>query len=81
MIIENLSLADVYLISDLQSQDVISSNMARNIQGTLDDAEKNTKLLDYIIKQSKDCLNSFQDILRKRRQGHVAQLFDEPGKS
>ena len=55
--------------------------MARTIQGTLDDAEKNTKLLNYILKQSKACLDSFQDILRNHRQIHVAQLFDGPGKS
>ena len=81
VIIGNLNLDDVYLISDLQSQDVISSNMARNIQKTTDDVEKNTKLLNYILKQSKASLERFRDILIKHRQGHVAQLFDEPGKS
>ena len=81
VIIENLNLDDVYLISDLQSQDVISSNMARIIQRTTDHAEKNTILLNYILKQSKACLERFQDVLRKHRQGHVAQLFDEPGKT
>ena len=80
-IIENLCLDDGYLISHLQSQEIISSNMARIIQGTSDDAEKNTKLLNYILKQSKACLENFQDILRNHRQGHVAQLFDEPGKT
>ena len=55
--------------------------MARTIQRITDDAEKNTKLLNTILKQSKACLESFQDILRNHRQGHVAQLFDEPGKS
>ena len=55
--------------------------MAQTIRRIQDDAEKNNKLLSYILKQSKACLESFQNILRNRRQGHVAQLFDEPGKS
>ena len=54
--------------------------MARMIQRVADDAEKNTKLLNYILKQSKACLESFQDILRNHRQEHVAKLFDAPGK-
>ena len=78
-IIENLCL-DVCLISYLQSQEVISSSIASTLQRTSDDAEKNAKLLDYILKQSKACLDSFQDILRNHRQIHVAHLFDEPGK-
>ena len=81
VIIENLCLDDVYFISDLQSQEIISSNMVGIIQGIPDDAEKNTKLLNYILKQFKACLENFQDILRNHRQGHVAQLFDEPGKT
>ena len=55
--------------------------MARTIHNTSDDAEKSTKLLNFILKQSKACLETFQDILRKHRQEHVAQLFDAPGKS
>ena len=55
--------------------------MARTIRRTFDDAEKNTKLLNFILKQSKACLETFQDILRKHRQEHVAKLFDAPGKS
>ena len=55
--------------------------MARTIRRTFDDAEKNAKLLDFILKQSKACLDCFQDILRKHRQEHIAKLFDAPGKS
>ena len=65
-------------MSELQAREIITTNMANRLQ-KMDD-EKNTHLLNFMLKQSKYRLESFLDVLRRFNQAHVAKLFELPGK-
>ena len=75
-IISNLELDDDRLISELQSNDIISGGLAEKIRKLTLDDEKNTQLLNFMLKQSKGTLDSFIDVLKNNRQPHVARLFE-----
>ena len=59
---------------------MISIELYTKVLSAKTDADKNTILLDYILKCSQNTLNAFIEIIQEQNQPHIAELFKIPGK-
>ena len=78
-IIESLDTSGI-LLEELRSQNVISIELYTKVLSAKTDADKNTILLDYLLKCSQNTLNAFIEIIQVQNQPHIAGLFKIPGK-
>ena len=67
------------LLDELISKGIISQHTKQLVREENTDLERNTVLLDIILKSSKGRLNQFISCLEEQ-QSHVASLFKCPGK-
>ena len=78
-IIERLDTSGI-LLEELRSQNVISIELYTKVISAKTDSDKNTILLDYLLKCSQNTLNAFIEIIQEQNQPHIAELFIIPGK-
>ena len=78
-IVANLGL-NSELLTLLRARNIIPSNLEKSLRKIENDNERNNTFMDYILKQSKESLDEFLQILRNETapdQGHVAKLFTD----
>ena len=77
-IIERLDTSGIVL-DELRSQNVISTELYTKVLSAKTDADKNTVLLDYMLKCSQKTLDTFIGILHDHNQPYLAELFGVTG--
>ena len=77
-IVERLDTSGI-LLEELRSQNVISMELYTKVLSAKTDADKNTILLDYMLKCSQSTLNAFIEIIQEQNQPHIAELFKVTG--
>ena len=78
-IVERLDTSGI-LLEELRCQNIISIEVYSKVLSAKTDADKNTILLDYMLKFSQNTLSAFIDIIQEQNQPHIAELFKIPGK-
>ena len=69
------------LLSILMSKNIISDEIYSKIHSKQVDIERNSLLLDHILKGSQQALDMFIDVLKDQNQCHVANFFRIPGEN
>ena len=59
----------------LVEKKIVSAEFNSKLLSTRTDADRNTLLLDYMMKRSQRKLNAFIEVLQKENQTHVSELF------
>ena len=78
-IIENLDSSGIFL-DMLIEKNIISSQLYKQLQSCETDIERNSQLLDFILKCSEKKLNEFIKVVQEQNQTHLVQLFVTTGK-
>ena len=78
-IIEKLDTSGIFLDA-LREKKIVSTEFNSKLLSVRTDADRNTQLLDYMMKRSQRKLNDFIEVLQKENQKHVSELFRIKGK-
>ena len=78
-IIEKLDTSGIFLDA-LVEKKIVSAEFNSKLLSIRTDADRNTMLLDYMMKCSQRKLNAFIEVLEELNQRHVAELFRIKGK-
>ena len=78
-IIEKLDTSGIFLDALIEKK-IVSAEFNSKLLSIRTDADRNTLLLDYMMKCSQRKLNDFIEVLQKENQTHVSLLFRIKGK-
>ena len=79
-IIEKLDTSGIFLDALVETK-IVSAEFNSELLSIRTDADRNTLLLDYMMKRSQRKLNDFIEVLQKENQTHVSELFRTKGKT